>query len=69
MSKPLSYVVVGVLAFLGGSLSVLLADHGGTQPAESKPLEGRPGDGGFEDADGVVEESAHDTLIDRRAAS
>lgn len=44
MSKPLSYVVVGVLAFVGGSLSVLLADHGGTPPAESKAVESHPGD-------------------------
>ncbi len=36
MSKTVSYLVVGVLAFVGGSLSVLLADYGGAPKAESK---------------------------------
>ncbi|MFZ1933028.1 MAG: heavy-metal-associated domain-containing protein [Thermoguttaceae bacterium] len=36
MSKTMSYLVVGVLAFLGGSLSVLLADYGGATNARSK---------------------------------
>jgi copper chaperone CopZ/predicted peroxiredoxin len=41
MSKTLPYLLVGVLAFLGGSLSVLLADHGGARDAPSKAGESR----------------------------
>jgi uncharacterized protein len=44
MARTLSYVAVGVLAFLGGSLSVLLADFGGWKGAESKALESRTPD-------------------------
>jgi copper chaperone CopZ/predicted peroxiredoxin len=41
MSRTLSYLVVGMLAFVGGSLSVLLADYGGARNGESKAAESR----------------------------
>jgi copper chaperone CopZ/predicted peroxiredoxin len=36
MSKTVSYLVVGVVAFLGGSFSVLLADYAGATNTQSK---------------------------------
>ena len=46
MSKTVSYLLVGVVAFLGGRLSLLLADYGPSKSDPAKPSESRTANDG-----------------------